>query len=102
MVSCCVFRIDAIPVLFLTVSIYWSIGIGVRVFSAMEGEQRFETHGDKLMNYLRYWLASGESIKTSIRTRTRLEQIVKEGRFRGGMAPAGKTGKDQQKKPRGL
>jgi hypothetical protein len=33
--------------------------------------------------------ASGESIKTSIRTKTRLGQIVQEGRFRGGSAPYG-------------
>jgi hypothetical protein len=44
---------------------------------------------DKLMNYIRYWQASGESIKTSIRTKTRLGQIVQEGRFRGGSAPYG-------------
>ena len=36
-----------------------------------------------------YWQASGESIKTSIRTKTRLGQIVQEGRFRGGKAPYG-------------
>ena len=44
---------------------------------------------DKLLNYIRYWQASGESIKTSIRTKTRLGQIVMEGRFRGGYAPYG-------------
>ena len=43
----------------------------------------------KLMNYIRYWQASGESIKTSVRTKTRLGQIVQEGRFRGGSAPYG-------------
>lgn len=41
------------------------------------------------MNYIRYWQASGESIKTSIRTKTRLGQIVQEGRFRGGAAAYG-------------
>ena len=34
-----------------------------------EGQQRFDTHVDKLMNYIRYWQASGESLKTSVRTR---------------------------------
>ena len=43
----------------------------------------------KLMNYIRFWQASGESIKTSIRTKTRLGQIVQEGRFKGGAAPFG-------------
>lgn len=41
------------------------------------------------MNYIRYWQASGESLKTSIRTKTRLGQIAQEGRFRGGSAPYG-------------
>lgn len=41
-----------------------------------EGQQRFDTHVDKLMNYIRYWQASGESLKTSVRTRTRLEQLT--------------------------
>ena len=41
------------------------------------------------MNYIRYWQASGESIKTSIRTKTRLSQIVQEGKFRGGTHPYG-------------
>ena len=39
------------------------------------GEQRFDNHVDKLLNYIRYWQASGESIKTSVRTKTRLEQL---------------------------
>ena len=67
----------------------WFVNNGVEVWSAMEGEQRFDNHVDKLMNYIRYWQASGESIKTSIRTKTRLGQIVQEGRFRGGTAPYG-------------
>jgi site-specific DNA recombinase len=67
----------------------WFVKNGVEVWSAMEGEQRFDNHVDKLMNYIRYWQASGESIKTSIRTKTRLGQIVQEGRFRGGISPYG-------------
>lgn len=67
----------------------WFVKNGIEVWSATEGEQRFDTHVDKLMNYIRYWQASGESIKTSIRTKTRLGQIVKEGRFKGGRAPYG-------------
>jgi cellobiose-specific phosphotransferase system component IIA len=41
------------------------------------------------MNYIRFWQAAGESEKTSIRTKTRLGQIVQEGCFRGGTAPFG-------------
>jgi len=67
----------------------WFAKNGIEVWSAMEGQQRFDNHTDKLLNYIRYWQASGESIKTSIRTKTRLGQIVQEGRFRGGVAPYG-------------
>jgi len=67
----------------------WFVRNGVSVWSVNEGEQRFDSHVDKLMNYLRYWQASGESIKTSIRTKTRLAQIIQEGRFRGGFVPFG-------------
>ena len=67
----------------------WFVKNGIEVWSAHEGQQRFDNHVDKLMNYIRYWQASGESIKTSIRTKTRLGQIVQEGRFRGGCAPYG-------------
>jgi len=67
----------------------WFARNGVEVWSTVEGQQRFDNHVDKLMNYLRYWQASGESIKTSVRTKTRLGQIVQEGRFRGGSAPYG-------------
>ena len=41
------------------------------------------------MNYIRYWQASGESLKTSVRVKTRLAQIVQEGRWRGGGVPYG-------------
>lgn len=67
----------------------WFVQNGIEVWSTQEGEQRFDNHVDKLMNYIRYWQASGESIKTGIRTKTRLDQIVKEGCFRGGTAPLG-------------
>ncbi len=55
----------------------------------MEGQQRFDNHVDKLMNYIRYWQASGESLKTSIRTKTRLGQLTEEGHYTGGTVPYG-------------
>jgi len=67
----------------------WFVRNGIEVWSTVEGQQRFDSHVDKLMNYIRYWQASGESIKTSVRTRTRLNQIVQEGRYRGGTVPYG-------------
>ncbi|MDR0518833.1 MAG: recombinase family protein [Clostridiales Family XIII bacterium] len=67
----------------------WFVQHGVEVWSVNEGQQRFDNHVDKLLNYIRYWQASGESIKTSIRTKTRMGQIVQEGHFKGGGAPFG-------------
>ena len=67
----------------------WFARNGIEIWSAIEGQQRFDNHVDKLLNYIRYWQASGESLKTSVRTKTRLGQIVQEGRFRGGCAPYG-------------
>lgn len=67
----------------------WFVRNGIEVWSAVEGQQRFDSHVDKLMNYIRYWQASGESLKTSVRVKTRLSQLVQEGKFRGGVAPFG-------------
>ena len=41
------------------------------------------------MNYIRYWQASGERLKTSIRTKTRLGQLTEEGHYTGGTVPYG-------------
>jgi len=67
----------------------WFTKQGIEVWSATEGEQRFEHHVDKLTNYIRYWQASGESIKTSMRTKAGQAQTVREGHFRGGYVPYG-------------
>lgn len=62
---------------------------GVEVWSVKEGEQRFETHVDKLTNYIRFWQASGESEKTSIRIKTRIGQLKLDGLYTGGPMPYG-------------
>lgn len=67
----------------------WFSKQGIEVWSTTEGEQRFETHVDKLTNYIRYWQASGESVKTSIRVKAGQAQAVREGKFRGGSVPYG-------------
>ncbi|SEL48341.1 Resolvase, N terminal domain [Ruminococcus albus] len=51
----------------------WFAKHNIRVWSVNEGEQRFESHVDKLMNYIRFWQAAGESEKTSMRIRTRMQ-----------------------------
>ena len=67
----------------------WFVKNDIEVWSAVEGQQRFDNHVDKLLNYIRYWQASGESIKTSVRVKTRLEQLTQEGHFTGGAVPYG-------------
>lgn len=67
----------------------WFVQNGIEVWSAMEGQQRFDSHVDKLMNYIRYWQASGESLKTSIRVKTRQEQLTEAGLYTGGSIPFG-------------
>lgn len=62
---------------------------GIEVWSVKEGEQRFETHVDKLTNYIRFWQASGESEKTSIRIKTRMQQLRLDGLYTGGALPYG-------------
>ena len=37
----------------------WFVKHGIQVWSTQEGEQKFETHVDKLLNYIRLWQASG-------------------------------------------
>lgn len=67
----------------------WFVKNKIEVWSVMEGQQRFDTHVDKLLNYIRYWQASGESIKTSVRTKTRMGQLTEEGHYTGGGVPLG-------------
>ena len=69
----------------------WLVRSGVRVWSTQEGEQRFDNHTDKLLNYIRFWQADGESEKTSIRTKTSLGLLVEDGHYKGGNAPYGYT-----------
>lgn len=80
----------------------WLIRHGIRVWSAEEGEQRIESHADKLMNYIRYWQADGESEKTSIRTANSMGILTEEGCFTGGACAYGyklvKTGRTNKRK----
>jgi len=67
----------------------WLIKHGIRVWSVNEGEQRLDTHTDKLTNYIRFWQADGESEKTSIRTKAGMGLLVESGHYKGGNAPYG-------------
>ena len=62
---------------------------GIRVLSYTDGEISSKTHDEKLMTYIRYWQAEGESIKTSKRIKDAHEMAVEQGKWRGGKPPYG-------------
>lgn len=65
------------------------VKIGIELWSSKEGEQRFDTHTDKLLGYIRSWQSAGESAKTSVRVTDSHRQLVEEGKYRGGKTPYG-------------
>lgn len=67
----------------------WFIDHGIEVWSTREGQQRIDNRGDKLMNYIRYWMAGGESEKTSMRVKAAQNQMTTDGIWRGGAIPYG-------------
>ena len=69
--------------------VQWFVAHDIRVWSVKEGEQRFDNHVDKLLNYIRFWQASGESEKTSIRIREKQTQMTIAGEYHGGRVPFG-------------
>lgn len=69
--------------------VQWFAEHGIEVWSAREGQQRFENHVDKLTNFLRFWQASGESEKTSIRIKNSMQQLEEAGFYTGGAVKFG-------------
>ena len=67
----------------------WFVQRGIEVWSVKEGEQRFDSHVDKLTNYIRFWQANGESRKTSMRVKDCLSQLTEQGVYTGGVTPFG-------------
>ena len=67
----------------------WFIDHGIEVWSTREGQQRLDNQVDRLMNYMRFWAASGESEKTSIRVKAAHKQMTQDGIWRGGNHPYG-------------
>ena len=62
---------------------------GIEVWSSQEGQQGFDNRIDKLLNYIRCWQANGESVKTSMRLKTRMAQLTVKGIYHGGATPFG-------------
>lgn len=67
----------------------WFIDHGIEVWSTREGQTRLDNRGDKLINYIRYWQAGGESEKTSVRVKAAQSQMTTDGYWRGGSIPFG-------------
>ena len=65
--------------------------LGIEVWSVKEGQLKTEEHIDKLLNYIRFWQAEGESRKTGMRVKDAQCTFAKAGKFIGGYAPYGYT-----------
>lgn len=63
--------------------------LGIEVWSVNEGQIKTGEHVDKLITYIRYWQAEGESRKTSTRVRDAQIEMIKQGKFAGGSIPFG-------------
>lgn len=62
---------------------------GVQVWSAKEGELKSDEHIDKFINFVRYWQAEGESLKTSMRVSDSMQELNEQGYYMGGTPPYG-------------
>ena len=69
--------------------VQWFIDHGIEVWSTREGQQRLENRVDKLLNFIRFWQAGGESEKTSLRVKAAHTQMTADGIWRGGACPYG-------------
>jgi DNA invertase Pin-like site-specific DNA recombinase len=65
------------------------VKLGVEVWSAIEGQRKFDNHVDTLTNFIYYWQAQGESENTSIRIKTRITQLTESGCYTGGTVAYG-------------
>lgn len=69
--------------------VQWFIEQGIEVWSTREGQQKLDSRVDKLLNYIRFWQAGGESEKTSLRVKAAHRQMTEDGIWRGGAQPFG-------------
>ena len=67
----------------------WLIDQGIEVWSVNEGQREIKDNYDKLINYITYWQAEGESEKISIRSKEERIRLTKEGIYFGNYAPYG-------------
>lgn len=67
----------------------WFVKHGVEVWSTREGQQKIDSHTDKLINYIRFWQAAGESEKIAERVAIRIQQLNSSGHYSGGTVAYG-------------
>lgn len=67
----------------------WLIENNIEVWSVNEGQISINNRYDKLINYITFWQAEGESEKISLRNVERRIQLVKSGVYMGNIAPYG-------------
>lgn len=67
----------------------WFVKHGVEVWSTREGQQKIDSHTDKLINCIRFWQAAGESEKIAERVATRIQQLNSSGHYSGGTVAYG-------------
>jgi len=65
------------------------INQGIEVWSVKDGQIKIDQHIDKLINYIRFWKAAGESENTSSRVKEYKANYAEEGYFQGGPATYG-------------
>lgn len=69
--------------------VQWFIEHGIEVWSTREGQQKLESSADRLVNFIRFWQAGGESEKISVRVKAAHKQMTEDGKWRGGTCPFG-------------
>ncbi len=62
---------------------------GCEVWSAVEGQMKFDGHIDELLNFITFWSAGGESKKTSTRVSNAMTVMAQQGLYTGGKVPYG-------------
>ena len=65
------------------------VQMGAEVWSVREGQRKFESHVDSLINYITFWQAGGESKKTSERVTSAMTLMAEQGLYTGGKTPYG-------------
>ena len=68
--------------------------LGVKVYTVKEGLIGGLEHNDTLMTYIKFWMAEGESKKTSTRVKDSMRKLHEDGYFVGGSVPYGYTLED--------